>query len=87
MVLRHRGEIGPGYTNRSTEWGVKRPECEADHSPKSNADVNNPWSYTSTPPYVFTPWYLIKHSDNFTFYVVIDSAHSPEEEVIEWYPY
>jgi len=27
------------------------------------------WSYTSTPPYVFMTWYLVKHEDNFTFYL------------------
>jgi len=25
------------------------PECEADHSPPSNAEVKNAWIYTSTP--------------------------------------
>jgi len=29
--------------------GVKRPVREADHSPPSNAEVKNAWSYTSTP--------------------------------------
>jgi hypothetical protein len=28
---------------------VKRPGREADHSPPSNAQVKNAWSYTSTP--------------------------------------
>jgi len=28
---------------------VKRPGREADHSPPSNAEVKNAWSYTSTP--------------------------------------
>ena len=27
-----------------------RPAREADHSPPSNAEVMNEWSYTSTPP-------------------------------------
>jgi len=30
--------------------GVKRPGCEADHSPPSSAEVKNAWSYTSTFP-------------------------------------
>jgi hypothetical protein len=30
--------------------GVKRPRCEADHSPPSSAEIRNAWSYTSTPP-------------------------------------
>jgi len=39
----------------------------ANHFSLSIADVKNVWSYTSTSPYVFTAWWLIKHSDNFTF--------------------
>jgi hypothetical protein len=37
-----------------------RPEREADHLPPSNAEVKNAWSYTSTLPYVFMAWCLIK---------------------------
>jgi hypothetical protein len=40
-----------------TQWvpgilslGVKRPVREADHWPPSSVEVNNSWSYTSTPP-------------------------------------
>jgi hypothetical protein len=29
---------------------VKRPGCEAEHSPPSSAEVKNAWSYTSIPP-------------------------------------
>jgi hypothetical protein len=29
---------------------AKRPEREADHSSPSSAEVENAWSYTSTPP-------------------------------------
>jgi hypothetical protein len=29
---------------------IKRPGLEADHSPLSNVEVKNVWSYTSTPP-------------------------------------
>jgi len=39
---------------------VKRPERETDHSPTSSVEVKNPWSYTSTPQYVFLALYLIK---------------------------
>jgi hypothetical protein len=49
--------------------GVKRPGREADHSPPSIAEVKNARSYTSTPQYVFMAWCLVKHSDNFTFYL------------------
>jgi hypothetical protein len=37
----------------SSSPGVKRPECEADHSPPSSAEVKNTGIYTSIPPYVF----------------------------------
>jgi hypothetical protein len=47
--------------------GVKRPGREAYHSPPSRAEFKNPWSYTSTPQYVFMAWCLVKHRDNFTF--------------------
>jgi hypothetical protein len=33
--------------------GVKQTGHEADCSPPSSAEINNEWSYTSTPPYVF----------------------------------
>jgi hypothetical protein len=36
----------PGALSRR----VKRPGCEADHSPPSSAEVKNAWNYTSTPP-------------------------------------
>jgi hypothetical protein len=38
----------------------------ADHSPPSSAEINM-WNYTSTTPYAFMVWYLVKHRDNFTF--------------------
>jgi len=47
--------------------GVKRWGREADHSPTPNAEVNNVWSYTPLPNYVFMAWFLVKHRDNFTF--------------------
>jgi hypothetical protein len=49
--------------------GVKRPGREADHTPPSSAEVKNAWSYTSTPQYVFMAWCLVKHKDNFNFYL------------------
>jgi hypothetical protein len=46
--------------------GIKRPELEAAHSPPTNAEVKNAWSYTFTPQYVFMARCLV-HRDNFTF--------------------
>jgi len=39
--------------------GVKLPDPEADHLPPSSVEVENEWSYTSTPQYAFMAWYLV----------------------------
>jgi hypothetical protein len=44
--------LSNGYWGLFTR-GLKRPECEADHSPPSRAEVKRMWIYTSTPPYAF----------------------------------
>jgi hypothetical protein len=66
-----RSILGPIHP--PTRWvgrgrGVLSPwvEREADHSPPSSAKVKNAYSYTSTPPYDFMTWCLVKHRDNFT---------------------
>jgi len=53
----HRVQGGSGPTHPPIQriagalsLGVMRPGREADHSLPSSADVNNPWSYISTPP-------------------------------------
>jgi hypothetical protein len=63
-----------GTTQPPIQWvpgafplGVKRPGREADHSPLSDAEVKNAWSYTSTPQYVFMAWCLVEHRGNVTF--------------------
>jgi len=43
---------------------VKQPECEADNTHPSSAKVTNPWSYTSTPLYIFMVWYVVKHKNS-----------------------
>jgi hypothetical protein len=50
-------------TPGSFPWGggVKRPGHEAIRSPPSTAEVNNAWSYTSTPPYFCMMWCVVKH--------------------------
>jgi hypothetical protein len=40
---------------------VKHLEYEVDQSPPSRAVVKIAWSYTSTLPYFFMVWCLIKH--------------------------
>jgi hypothetical protein len=44
--------------------GVKWLGREGDLS--SSVEVKNAWIYTSTPPYVFMTWYLVKLRGNFT---------------------
>jgi hypothetical protein len=67
-----RMALGP--TQPPIQWvpgalslGIKQPGHEANHSPPSSAEVENAWSHTSTPQYVFMAWCLVKYRDNFTF--------------------
>jgi hypothetical protein len=60
-----------GPTQPPIQWvsaalflGVKRLGHEADRSPPCSTEVKNAWGYTSTPPYVFMAWCLVKHNDN-----------------------
>jgi hypothetical protein len=59
-----------------TSW-VKRPKREADHQYPYNSEVENAWSYISTPPILYVvmlieaqdtsmAWYLVEHRDKFT---------------------
>jgi len=52
--------LGTGYCF----LGVKLSGREADHSPPSNAEVQNAWSYTSIPQYIFLAWCLVKSTGN-----------------------
>jgi hypothetical protein len=45
--------LSNGYRGRAFYPGVKRPGCEADHSPPTSAEVKKMWIYTSTTPYAF----------------------------------
>jgi len=33
--------------------GLKRPECETDHSPPPSDEIKKAWKCTSTPPQIF----------------------------------
>jgi hypothetical protein len=52
-------------------WGIKWAGLEADHSPPTNAKVRKMWISTSTPhtASLYIPD-LVKHGDNFTFYLL-----------------
>jgi hypothetical protein len=70
LYLHHRVKTSSGLHPASYPMGtgdsfpeVKRPGGEADHSPPSSVEVRNTWSYTSTFPYAFMTWYVVKHRD------------------------
>jgi hypothetical protein len=67
FALRHRFQTVSGAHTASCPMGtgasypgVKQLGCEADHSPPSSVEVENAWSYASTPHYVFIAWFLFK---------------------------
>jgi hypothetical protein len=45
--------------------------AEADHSPPSNAEVKNGWSYTSTPLPILRAWCLVTYRDFVVVVVVV----------------
>jgi hypothetical protein len=51
------------------------PGREVGHSFPPHAEIKRPWSYTSTSPYVFMAWCLIKQSDKFVFTFHSSSRH------------
>jgi hypothetical protein len=55
---------------RGSFAGCKAAGPWSHHSPAWSAEVKNALSYTSTFPQVFMLWCLIKHRDNFTFFIV-----------------
>jgi hypothetical protein len=62
----HRVYADSGAHQSRIQWsfiltGAKSLRREPEHSPPPSAEVKNVWSYTSTPPYVFMVWCLIKH--------------------------
>jgi hypothetical protein len=65
--LHHLVQNGTGAHTASYPMGTRgcSPGGKADHSSPSSAEVNNGWSYTSTPQYVLMAWRLVKHKDKF----------------------
>ena len=47
--------LGPGWV----------PDCEAQHTPASGAEIKNAWNETAAPPCIFIAWGLIKLNENF----------------------
>jgi hypothetical protein len=58
------------------------PWVETDHSPPSVTYVNNAWSYTSTRPYVFMAWCLIKHRYSFNMSYGVEYSHSNPKNIL-----
>jgi hypothetical protein len=84
-----RPALGP--TQPPIQWvsgilspGVKRPRRETDHSPPSSAEVKNTWIFTSTPPYAFTAWCLVNHTDKFTFTFIARGFVSAIYNPVQW---
>jgi hypothetical protein len=44
--------------------GVKSAGRDADHPPASSAEVEDEWSYNSTPQYPFMAWLSVKKAQN-----------------------
>jgi len=51
---------------------IKGAGRETDHSPTSDGEVGNAWSYTSIHAYVFMVWGLVKDRNNFTLTLSIN---------------
>jgi hypothetical protein len=60
--------LGPSQPPIQWVLEIKQLRHEADHSHQSSGEVENAWGYTSTLPYVFMVWCLIKHTDIFTLF-------------------
>jgi hypothetical protein len=57
-----------GYQGAPSLW-VKWPECDADHSHPTSAEIKKAWICTFAPGYMSSSWcgaLLVKHRDNFT---------------------
>jgi hypothetical protein len=67
--LYYRVQTDSGAHPASYPMGTRSsfPEGEADHSPPSNAEVKNEWSYTSTPKNSSWRGAWLKHKEDFTF--------------------
>ena len=52
---------------------LKRYEGEADHKLPFSAKVNNVWSRTSNPLYMYMAWRLITHMHDLT--MILDGLH------------
>jgi hypothetical protein len=75
-----RTALGP--TKPPIQWvpgtlslGLRLPGREANHSPPSNVEVKNAWSYTSIPQYAFMAWCSVKIQGHLYLYIIIIISH------------
>jgi hypothetical protein len=73
----HASTLSLGLIQSPIQWvpwahspRLKRTMREADHSAPSSTEGKNKRIYSTTTPYVFMEWCLIKHKDSFTVYIV-----------------
>ena len=59
-------------------------EPETDHPPQSSGEVRYACRHTSTPARTFGVWCLIKHKDNFTFFVLRFRSYPPYLEAVSF---
>jgi hypothetical protein len=55
---------------------VKRQGHKADHSASTSVEIKNTWIYTSTPPYTFMAYCLVKHRDSFVLMLPLIEQNS-----------
>jgi hypothetical protein len=75
--------LSSGY--QSSSLGLKRPVCEADHSPPSSAEVKNAWSYTSTPQHAFCCYKVKSLPPAWGFGVGLTTPHREKRLIAKCY--
>jgi hypothetical protein len=79
----HPGSYPVG--TRGSFPGVKLPGREADHSPPSNAEVKNAWSYTSTPSVRLHCVVLSKAQEQVYFFLYFNVTEVTEELTVHFF--
>jgi hypothetical protein len=84
--LHHRVQNGLGFTRPPIQWVPGAPSLggKADHSPPSSAEVKEWVELYLHPQYAFMVWCLVKHRDNFTFYLPLCLTTNPRSRRREW---
>jgi hypothetical protein len=60
----------------------------SDHSPPSNAEVKNVWSYNSTPQYAFMAWCSVKaHGQVYLYFTCVEVCWLNKRSGLDWTQY